>query len=90
LELKTCFKLLEKAQWREAVLEVDGVHGGHGRSSGRGGVAWRVRRKAAGRIKAMAGRGATRGVCGEQEVALVRLQRRRAASKSGSGRWEAA
>jgi hypothetical protein len=75
---------------QEVVLGVDGVHGGHGRSSGRCGVAWRVWKKAAGRIKAAAGRGATRGVCGEQEVALVRLQRWRAAAKSGSGRWQAA
>jgi hypothetical protein len=54
------------------------------------GVAWRVWKKAAGRIKAVVVRGATLGVCGEQEVALVRLQRRRAAAKSGSGRWQAA
>jgi hypothetical protein len=54
------------------------------------GVAWRMWEKAAGEIKAAASRGATCGVCGEQEVVLVRSQRRRAAAKSGSGGWQAA
>jgi hypothetical protein len=38
------------------------------------GVAWHVWKRATGRTKAAAGWGAMRGVCGEQEVALVRLQ----------------
>jgi hypothetical protein len=87
LELKTCFKLLERAQWAR------GSAGGRRRAwrpRAEAGVAWRVWKKAAGRIKAAAVRGATCGVCGEQEVALVRLQRRRAVAKSGSGRWQAA
>jgi hypothetical protein len=44
------------------VLGVDGAHGGHGRSSGRDRVAWHAKKKATGRAKAAAGRGATRGV----------------------------
>jgi hypothetical protein len=35
---------------------------------------------------AAVGQGATRGICKEQEVALIGSQRRRAAAKSGSGR----
>jgi hypothetical protein len=47
---------------------------------------WRARRTAAGGGKAAVGQGATRGICREQEVALIGSQRWRAAAKSGSGR----
>jgi hypothetical protein len=40
------------------------------------GLAWRAQRTAAGRNKAAVGQGVTRGVCREQEVALIGLQRR--------------
>jgi hypothetical protein len=43
------------------------------------GIAWHAKKKVAGRATAAAGRGATRGVAGKQEVALIGLQRRRAA-----------
>jgi hypothetical protein len=67
-------------------LGVDGVRGGRGGARVAAGKAWRARKTASGRTKAAAGQRATRGVCREQEVALVGLQRRRAAAKSGSGR----
>jgi ribonuclease R len=37
LELTTCFKLLERSQGARDNAGVNGVHGGHGQSSGRGG-----------------------------------------------------
>jgi hypothetical protein len=66
------------------VLAADGGRGGHGRSSGRGGVAWRVREKIARSTRVAAGRGAMRGNGQKQEVVLVGLQRRRAAAQSSS------
>jgi hypothetical protein len=59
LELRMCFKLLERAQWAR------GSVGGRRR-------AWRARKTAAGRTKEAAGQRVTRGVGREQEVALVR------------------
>jgi hypothetical protein len=38
----TCFKSRRRHGEREQVLAADGVRGGHGRSSGRGGAAWRA------------------------------------------------
>jgi hypothetical protein len=70
------------------VLAAGGERDGRGRSSGRGGAAWRVREKTAGRARAAVDRGVTRGDCKEQVVALVRLQRRRAAADSSSGGWQ--
>jgi hypothetical protein len=66
------------------VLAADGGRGGHGWSSGRGGVAWRVREKTTRSTRAAAGRGATRGNGQKQEVVLVGLQRRRAVAQSSS------
>jgi hypothetical protein len=70
----TCFKSRRRHGEREQVLAADGVRGGRGRSSGRGGAAWPAREKPAGRIRAAAGPGATRGGCQKQEVAPVGLQ----------------
>jgi hypothetical protein len=52
------------------------------------GAAWRVREKTAGRTRAAADQVVTRGDCQKQEVVPVGLQRRRAAAKSISGRWQ--
>jgi hypothetical protein len=73
---RMCFKLRRRHGEREQVLAADDVRGGRGRSSGRGGEAWNTREKTAGRTRAAAGRGATRGGCQKQEVAPVGLQRR--------------
>jgi hypothetical protein len=72
----TRFKSRRGHSKRVLVLAADGVRGGRGRGSGRGGAAWRVQEKRAGRTRAAAGRGAMRGGCQEQEVAPVGLQRR--------------
>jgi hypothetical protein len=52
------------------------------------GTAWRVREKTTGRTRAAVDRGAMRGGCQEQEVALVGLQRRRAVAERSSGGWQ--
>jgi hypothetical protein len=52
------------------------------------GAAWRVREKTAEETRAAIDRGATRGDCQKQEVALAGLQRRRAAAESSSGGWQ--
>jgi hypothetical protein len=58
------------------VLAVGGVRGGRGGARVAARIAWCARKTTAGRTKAAAGQGATRGVCREQEVVLVGLQRR--------------
>jgi hypothetical protein len=55
---------------REPELIVGGVHGGHGVVRAEVGVAWRAKKKTTGSAEAAAGRKMTRGVAGEQEVAL--------------------
>jgi hypothetical protein len=68
------------------MLGIDGTRGDRGGARVAAGLAWHARRTAAGRGKAVVGQGATRGICREQEVALIGSQQRRAAAKSGSGR----
>jgi hypothetical protein len=70
---------------REPELTVGGVHGSHGVVQAEAGVAWRAKKKTAGRAAVAAGRKndtwGRRGAGGGAE-----LQRRRVAVKRGSGR----
>jgi hypothetical protein len=75
---------------RELELTIGGVHGGHWRGAAETEVAWRAEKKAARRTTVAAGRRATRGIAGKQELARGCSggeQRRGAARADGRAAW---
>jgi hypothetical protein len=78
---------------RETLLGSTACMAATGEVRAEAGVAWRAKKKAAGRAMAAAGRGATRGVAKKQEVARIQLpdgeRRRRTARADGRRRGTA-
>jgi hypothetical protein len=85
LELTTCFKLLERTQGARDNAGVDGVHGGHGRSSGRGEGS--VARVEEGNRESYGGGRPGSDAWGCREAGGgTGLQQRQVAARGGSGR----